>query len=160
MTTVLEMMTAEILTLGVVDRVAPTTLGYGNDLSCVTDLTATMEEVDPDSGAGVAEMTIRRVTTPRGMVIDDLSWGIDLRGYLNHGTTALELSNMESSVRTEVERDDRIVTAPVTVAYAAATRSLTVTIVLTLVATGEVFTLIFFVTADGVELLGSIDKNG
>lgn len=160
MTTLLDTISTAIAALPVADRVAPAMLAYGVDMSCVTDLTLTMDDVDPTTGLGVAQMIVRRVTTPRGMVLDDLTWGIDLRSYVNRGTTTTELASIEQAVRTEVQRDDRVANAVADVAYDSAAKRLTVTLTVTLVTTGEDFKLVFFVTADGVQLAGSIDANG
>lgn len=90
-------------------------LGYGTDLSLASDLTPTMEMVDPFSTRAIAEAIARRLDTPRGSLVDDPDYGIDLRGYLNRGTTAADLNTLADRVRTEVAQDDRILSARVVV---------------------------------------------
>jgi hypothetical protein len=89
--------------------------GYGVDLSCVEDLTETMAEVDPFSTRALAEAIYRRLSTPRGALPDDGVYGLDLRSYLNRGTTAAELRDLASQVRAEITKDDRVSSADVTV---------------------------------------------
>jgi hypothetical protein len=83
-------------------------LGYGLDLSCVSDVTPELAEVDPFSPVGIAEAVIRRLTTPRGGLVDDPDYGLDLRGYCNRGTTLDELRDLAGQCRSEVTKDDRI----------------------------------------------------
>lgn len=86
--------------------VAP--FGYGVDLSCVSDLTPTMAEVDAFSPLGVAQACARRLQTQRGTLADDLAYGLDVRGMLNTGVTASELRDMQGQIRSELLKDDRI----------------------------------------------------
>jgi phage baseplate assembly protein W len=144
------------------DRVAPDTLGYGTDLSCVSDVTPQLDEVDPESVLGIGQAIARRLTTARGQLLDDANYGTDLRGYLNNAMTTAALRDMASQVRAECLKDDRVVDADVTRQdYSIATRSLELEVLITpdSLEFGE-FTLVFFVTADTVELVGSIDQNG
>lgn len=162
MTTLQDILTARIALLPVADRVVPTQLAYGTDLSCVSDLTPTMEEVTPNSGRAVSQISLRRVSTPRGSVRDGKSWGIDVRSYLSRGVTADALRVLEATIRSEIGKDSRIARTDVVLVSSGsqATPRLTVTVTLTLVGATQKFQLVFFVTADGVELLGSINKNG
>lgn len=90
-------------------------LGYGSDLSCGSDLTDLMDEVDPFSQRALGEAIVRRLSTPRGSLPDDGDYGIDLRGYCNKGTTADDIRALASKVRTELQKDDRIDSVTVTV---------------------------------------------
>lgn len=89
--------------------------GYGTDLRCRTDLTESMEETDPNSVEGLADAIVRRLDTARGTLPDDRDYGIDLRSYLNRGTTAAEIIALASQIRGELERDDRLAAVQVTV---------------------------------------------
>lgn len=93
---------------------APTEpFGYGKDLSCVSDLTETMEEVE--GPLVVAQAIVRRLTTPRGGLPYDPNYGLDVRGFLNRATTTAELRSIAGQVRLEVTKDDRVESASVTV---------------------------------------------
>jgi len=89
--------------------------GYGVDLSCVSDVTPELAEVDPYSPIGIAEAVIRRLTTPRGKLFDDPDYGLDLRAFCNRGTTHDELRDLGGRCRSEITKDDRIEEALVTV---------------------------------------------
>jgi hypothetical protein len=93
-------------------------LGFGVDLSCVTDLTEDMAEVDPFTARGIAEAIARRLITPRGSLPDDLGYGLDVRGYCNRATTARELNELRGQVVNEVAADDRVSSATVDVVVA------------------------------------------
>jgi hypothetical protein len=95
---------------------APTgELGYGRDLSCLTDVTEALEEVDPASYAGIGQALFRRLITPRGALPDDPDYGFDVQGALNRGTTTAELRALEVQIRLETLKDDRVEDALVTV---------------------------------------------
>lgn len=90
-------------------------LGYGVDLSCVTDITPDLEEVDAFSPLGIAQASIRRLSTPRGSLPDEPDYGIDVRGYANRGVTEQELGNLQAEIGNEVTKDDRVESARVVV---------------------------------------------
>lgn len=88
-------------------------LGYGTDLSCTTDLTPTLSEVDPSSPLAIVEAVIRRFTTPRGALIDDPDYGLDVRGHLNRAATTNDLRALAGALRGEAQKDDRVAEANV-----------------------------------------------
>ncbi len=88
---------------------------YGSDISCVSDLDPTMRELAGDDPTVVVEAVVRRLDCPRGALRDDLSYGIDLRGALNRGTTATDAASLASRISGEVLADDRVASARVTV---------------------------------------------
>lgn len=96
--------------------VAP--LGYGSDLSCAEDLTETMEELAGDNVLVLGQALLRRLDTPRGSLVDDQDLGLDVRGYLNSGTTDRELRALEGAIGIEWRKDDRVRVADVTAALA------------------------------------------
>jgi hypothetical protein len=149
----------EIALLPVVDRVAPDALGYGTDLSCVLDITPTASEVDPQSTRALGEALVRRFISPRNSVIDDESYGLDLRGRLNSGSTQQDLTRLKSQIRVECMKDDRVSDVVVTLAITA-WRHMRVALAVTPQSPLQTFALTFFVTADGLELQGSIDQHG
>lgn len=125
------------------------TVDFGTDLSCTDDLDETMKEI---SGQDVlAQAIYRRLTTPRGQLIDDPDYGIDVRSFLSRGVDAGKLREIEGTIRQEVLKDERVanVTAKATIDYK--TYSITVSLIVT---TGDgPFRLVFSITADTVELL-------
>lgn len=147
---------AELSTQRVVDvPVAP--FGYGRDLDCVTDITEECAEVDPLSRRAVVQAVLRRLTTPRGALIDDPDYGYDVRSFCNRGTTTLELRAISDQCRGEAMKDDRVTEATVKVTYTDRTRTLTVSVTLDCVDVGlGTFTATFAVTADAAELLETI----
>lgn len=86
--------------------VAP--LGYGRDLACTIEIDPALAEVDPDSPTAITQALIRRYITPRGALIDDANYGLDIRGHLNRGTTTRELAAMGGMMRGEAQKDDRV----------------------------------------------------
>ena len=92
-------------------RLVPTPtgdLGFGSDLSCVSDLTEDAAEVDGHSVRALGEAVIRRLTTARGTLADDPDYGIDLLQHLNRGTTRRELQDLGSEITLELQKDDRL----------------------------------------------------
>lgn len=91
-------------------------LGYGTDLRCSSDLTEQMEEIeDPFSTLALAEAIVRRLDCPRGQLVDDPDYGLDLRSMCNRGMTADALRALGGQVRAELLKDDRIDLLGVTV---------------------------------------------
>jgi hypothetical protein len=149
----------QIAALPVVDRSPPVELAYGLDLWCVLDVTESLIEVDPARPVAVGQAIARRLITPRGGLVDDPNYGLDLRGYVNRGVTQNSMLQLAAQVRAEALKDDRVIDANVIVT--GGLRSLTVTLELVLADyLSQTFSLVFFVTSDGIELLGSIDQNG
>jgi hypothetical protein len=150
---------AAIEEIPITDRVAPTNLGYGTDLSCITDVTPSVDEVDPRSPVAIGEAVLRRLITPRRGVADDEGYGFDLRGYCNRGVTETDVRSIAARARSECKKDDRVSDADVTMTYA--DRRLSVSIIITPNdVTRDDFALTFWVTADGIELQESIDQHG
>ena len=78
----------------------------GADLSCVDDLDPGMAEV---SGvAMMGEAAHRRVNTPRGAVIDDPNYGIDVFDFLNAEATPAEVAQVPGLIDQEQLKDQRI----------------------------------------------------
>lgn len=110
-------MTALAANLSTLTRVVDPPTGelqYGTDLSCVTDLSPTLAEVDPESPTAIVEAVIRRFITPRGGLEDDRDYGLDLRAYCNRGVTARDLRALSGVLRAEALKDDRVSDAQVT----------------------------------------------
>lgn len=122
---------AELALLARVVDVPAAPLGYGTDISCTSDLSARMDEVDPFSVAGLSEAIVRRLDCPRGQLPDDADYGMDLRGMLNHGTTADEIRSLAGRIRNELQKDDRIESVVVTVTPSSTGSSLRVSLAVT-----------------------------
>jgi hypothetical protein len=106
-------------------------LGFGRDLSCVQDMTENFDETDPDSAEGIAEAVTRRLTCPRGGLLDDPNYGIDLKAYLNHGSTFGDLRTLETRCINEASKDERVGAAEITIASDALGSELTVSVSIT-----------------------------
>lgn len=144
---VLDFIAAEIAALTKLVPAPTGNLGYGTDLSCTTDLTETMDETDPDSPRGIAELLIRRLDTARGTLPDDPDFGYDLVGCLNKVLTAQDLLAMPGIITREALQDDRIASVAVKADYTARTKTLDVSIAITPQdPTKSTFTLILAVT--------------
>lgn len=84
---------------------------FGVDLDCTDDL-------DPMFGlvSGlrvVAQAVYRRLSTPRGMLIDAPDYGFDVRSLLHRGMTPEERAAIPGMIRAEVVKDERIQSAEV-----------------------------------------------
>lgn len=90
---------------------------YGVDLSCVEDCNATFDEVDPRSQRAIGEATVRRLSTARGTMPDDPDYGLDLRAFMNRGTSLQQIADLAGAVRNEITKDDRIESATVTASF-------------------------------------------
>lgn len=87
----------------------------GSDLSGVRDLTPQMAEV---SGRQcLAEGLARRISTPRGALIDDLDYGFDVSERINDDLGPADVAAIQSGVATEWQKDERVVSAVVTAQF-------------------------------------------
>lgn len=85
---------------------------YGFDLSCVDGLTAELRTV---SGKRLlAEALVRRLITPRGMLLDDPNYGTDVREYIGHELTKGALARMKAEIQAELLKDERVIAVTVT----------------------------------------------
>lgn len=88
---------------------------FGLDLHCVEDLDELMSEVAEDDVTGLSEAIARRLSTPRGALIDDENYGIDLSDYLSGHVNALVLAQLRGEAQTEVLKEERVATCEVSV---------------------------------------------
>jgi hypothetical protein len=82
-------------------------LGFGSDLDCANDLTATMAELPGDSPLVVAQANYRAITSPRGSVPDAPGYGFDVPGLLNKGLTTKEVTAIAGQIGSQLRDDDR-----------------------------------------------------
>lgn len=84
--------------------------GYGVDISAVEDVDSLVREV---SGSRLlAEYSVRMITTPRGSIPGSPLRGIDVRKFLNSPS---DISTLETDIRNELAKDDRLATVSVSV---------------------------------------------
>jgi phage baseplate assembly protein W len=88
---------------------------FGTCWSCVTDLT--MPAVMVTGYQCVAEATIRRLTTPRGRLIDDANYGFDLTQYVNASLASAQLSQIAKQCDAECAKDERVKSAATTLTF-------------------------------------------
>lgn len=103
----------------------PLQLGFGRDLSCVTDCTPEMAEVDPYSAQAVGEALARLLSTPQGGIISDPTlltavgedphYGFDLAGMLHVDTDELRLRAYQDLATAACQRDERVQSVTVTI---------------------------------------------
>lgn len=91
--------------------IAPT--DFGTDLSCTVDLTDDMDEVGGIQV--VAQALFRRLYTPRLSLWQDPHYGLDLRSYLSKGLTQVQIANLPNDIALELQKDERVERALVTV---------------------------------------------
>ena len=84
---------------------------FGADLDLDDDLTPEMRETS--GGRALAQAIRRRLSTPRGSVIDAPDYGFDVREMLSKGMTTEELAGVPDQVRAELEKEQRIETLTV-----------------------------------------------
>ena len=83
-------------------------LGFGSDLSCVYDLTPTMEMVGGNSVEIIQQSLLRRLITPRGSLYDDLDYGLGVSLYLNSSMTVQQRQEIAGVIQGEMMKDDRL----------------------------------------------------
>jgi len=93
-----------------VERVndAPDAVGYGSDVSCVTDVDADWTELDPYSGTCIQQAVLRRWITTLGENPDDPTYGAGAHALLAVGATTATLSNVRTKLENEALQDDRV----------------------------------------------------
>lgn len=97
-------------------------LGY--DLSCVADFDPGGLEV---SGRRcLAEAIARRLTTPRGRLIDDPNYGFDLTQFINADLSPADIAQIQAQAAQECLKDQRVIAANVSITFVANTLSVTV----------------------------------
>lgn len=99
----------------------------------------------------LAQDVVHRLSTPRGGLFYDETWGLDLRAYLEEGLTAQRLAAIPSEVSSEVEKDERVKAATVTASFNQPAELLVITIALQ-TALGP-FTLVLAIDKLNVTLL-------
>lgn len=86
---------------------------FGTDVSLADDLDPTGRMVTGTRLVG--EAIYRRLTTPRGSLIDDPNYGMDVRLMLSRAATKRERDAIPKQLEMEIKKDERVQTATVTV---------------------------------------------
>lgn len=115
LTTAFEAQLAELRALGRVADVPQSPLNWGSDLSCVTDCDAVFSELPPTGALIIAQAVVRRFLTPRGGLLDDGDYGLDLRSYCNRGVTQQDLRTLQSRCVAEALKDERVLSCTIDV---------------------------------------------
>ncbi len=122
-------------------------LGYGHDLSCISDLTSDMAEVDGRINLGQA--LARRLQTPRGGLIDDPNYGTDITAEIDNDMDTRAIARIASRVDAECVKDERVFSSKTTASFVSGSLTLTIEIV----DLAGPFKLIMLATNVTVELL-------
>lgn len=133
-------------------------IDYGSDVDCVSDLDPTFALVT--GPRAVAQAIARRLSTPRGGLHYDGTYGYDLRSLLNTGIEPGDTFRIAAAVEAQCVADERVVSATATVLFDETTERLRVLV------DGELaegpFSLVLGVSAVTVELLrlsvGGLDE--
>jgi len=121
----------------------------GTDIGCYPDLDASFATVTAFILLG--QDLARRLETARGGLFYDSQYGLDLREMVNDTATLANARKRQTQIKGEVEKDERVQRATVTVTYLLNSSSATVKLVVE-TAAGP-FTYILNVTALTVSLL-------
>ena len=76
----------------------------------------------------LAEAIARRLSTPRGGLFYDPTYGLDVRAWLNESLTPQRLFALRHAVEAEVEKDERVLSCSADLTFIAATKSLRLTL--------------------------------
>ena len=90
-------------------------VSLGSDLSCVTDIDPTGAEVSEK--LLLAQALARRLTCPRGRLIDDANYGYDLNQWLNADVGPAEIAQIQSQAQAECLKDERVQSCTVAVSF-------------------------------------------
>ncbi len=89
---------------------------FGTCWSCVSDVT--MPAVMVSGNTCVAEALLRRFTTPRGRLIDDPNYGLDIPSYIGTAQTSASLSKLARQANAEAAKDERVLRADLVISLA------------------------------------------
>jgi hypothetical protein len=103
-------------------------IDLGTDISTPIDPTTGLLDLDPffaltDSIEGLAQALFARVVTPTGALIDDLSYGHDVRENLNDSSPST--TRIAAAVRSQWLADERVLDAQVEVTFEGETLTIT-----------------------------------
>ena len=102
------------------------------------------------------ETVLRKLMCPPGSM-DDETWGVDLRTYLNSSLRSDDLESIAAVVRTEILREEYVADATVT-CFQSADERLIFDIVLTL-DDEESYTFAFALSSSGIQVIVDVANN-
>ena len=85
-----------------------TASGFGSDLWCELDLHPNMVELSPNDPLLVAQNALRMITTDKGTYPDDPLIGMNLFNWLRRPADIHLKAALESAIKAEILRDDRV----------------------------------------------------
>ena len=97
---------------------------FGDDFAGVLDLGGTLAVAT--GRQALAEALLTRLTTPNGSLWYDFDYGLDLRQFLS--APAPEPGLLEMQVRTECEKDERVLSVDVETTFIAETLTVRLTV--------------------------------
>lgn len=92
---------------------------FGLSWSCITDVT--MPAVMVSGFRVIAEAIVRRWSTPNGGLVDDPNYGTDLTDAVSDDMTITDISQLAQQAGAEAEKDERVLSADVTITLNAGT---------------------------------------
>ncbi|WP_437606249.1 hypothetical protein WMF20_35355 [Sorangium sp. So ce834] len=101
-----DIMAAVVADAGAAAAPAAAVAGFGVDLDCADDLREDMRLASPT--LTLAQAAYRRLTTPRGAVLDAPDYGLDVRQFFSRGMTAAEVAAIPGQVRSELTKEERL----------------------------------------------------
>lgn len=103
----------------------------------------------------VAQALYRRLITPRGSLLYDLSYGLDLSEFVGEVGPELAAAALPGMIRNELMKDDRVsdVGVSITVSNEGAETTLTIEVTAVLADSGEEFSLTLGVSSVNTQLL-------
>lgn len=89
------------------------TLSATADINTPIDPNTGLPDLDPyfrvvTGRTAVGQALLRRLVTPRGSLLGEPSYGLDVRGWTNETIDARALRRLESAATTELRRDERV----------------------------------------------------
>lgn len=79
---------------------------FGTDISCVDDIDPMFGLVSGETA--LAQAILRRLSTPRGGLLDDPDYGYDVRALLCDEVTSTRRIAAKAAIANEVEKDERV----------------------------------------------------
>lgn len=89
------------------------TLDASADINTPVDAATGLPDLDPyfrvvTGRTAVAQALLRRLVTPRGALLGEPTYGLDVRAWVNDTLTAGDLRRLESRVAEELRADERV----------------------------------------------------
>ena len=92
---------------------------FGQSWSCITDVS--MPCVWVTGNRLIAQMLLHRFITPRGALVSDPNFGLDLTDYVNVAITQKQLTALQAQCNAEAAKDERVISANITLTFLSGT---------------------------------------